>query len=227
MGITIKDWSSADRPREKLVSKGRLAMTEAELLAILLGTGYKSVSALSLAKDILSKNENSLANLAKLEIEDFLEFKGIGQAKAVGLIAMLELGRRQNKLSPKSLKRVSSSQEVYEHMYPYLKDLNHEEFWAIHLNASNSIIEAQKMSSGGLTGTMADVRMIFNLALKKKATALIVAHNHPSGNNTPSEADKRLTKKLKDAGDILDIPLLDHIIFADSVYFSFADEGLL
>lgn len=225
--FTIKNWSESDRPREKMLRKGRASLTDAELLAILIGSGTRNESAVDLCKKILSSTGNNLSELGKLSINELIKFKGIGEAKAISIVAALELGRRRRMEEALEKKKISSSSSVFELMQPVIGELPHEEFWIIYLNNSNKVIDQLLLSKGGITGTLVDVRLALKKALELGATAIILTHNHPSGNLSPSAADKQLTTKLKTAGDSLDIKVLDHIIVTEKSYFSFADEGLL
>lgn len=225
--FTIKNWAEGDRPREKLLQKGRVALSDAELLAILIGKGSRNQSAVDLCKKILSGSGNSLTELGKLSVNQLTQYKGIGEAKAISIIAALELGRRRRTEEALEKKKISSSTSVFELMQPIIGELPHEEFWIIYLNNSNKVIDQLQLSKGGITGTLVDVRLAFKKALELGATSLILSHNHPSGNLSPSSADKQLTQKLKTAGESLDIKILDHIIVTEKSYFSFADEGLL
>lgn len=225
--FTIKNWSESDRPREKLLQKGRASLTDAELLAILIGSGTRNESAVDLCKRILSEVGNNLSELGKLSINQLKEFKGIGEAKAVTIVAALELGRRRRFEEALDKKKISSSSSVFELMQPVIGELPHEEFHIIYLNNSNKVIDQLLLSKGGITGTLVDVRLALKKAIEVGATSIILAHNHPSGNLNPSAADKQLTQKLKIAGESLDIKVLDHIIVTEKSYYSFADEGLL
>lgn len=225
--FTIKNWSESDRPREKLLQKGRASLTDAELLAILIGSGTRNESAVDLCKRILAGAGNSLSELGKLSVNQLKEFKGIGEAKAVTIVAALELGRRRRFEEALEKKKISSSTSVFELMQPIIGELPHEEFWIIYLNNSNKVIDQLLLSKGGITGTLVDVRLALKKAIEVGATSIILAHNHPSGNLSPSTPDKQLTQKLKTAGESLDIKVLDHIIVTEKSYFSFADEGLL
>ncbi|WP_295178255.1 DNA repair protein RadC [uncultured Christiangramia sp.] len=224
---SIKTWAEDDRPREKLLSKGRLALSDSELLAILIGSGSKNESAVELSKRILAQSENNLNQLGKLSIGQLCQFKGIGSAKAVVITAALELGRRRRLEETLELSKISSSSSVFEIMQPIIGELPHEEFWILYLNNSNKILEKFQISKGGITGTLVDVRISLKKALEIGAVSLILTHNHPSGNLRPSEADKQLTQKLKTAAESLDIKILDHIIVTEKSYFSFADDGIL
>jgi DNA repair protein RadC len=225
--FTIKNWAMDDRPREKLLLKGKLSLTDAELIAILIGSGSRQESAVELSKKILSKNQNNLNLLGKLSVTQLTQFKGIGEAKAISIIAAMELGRRRRSEEAIENVKISSSNSVFEVMQPILGELMHEEFWILYLNNANKIIETFQISKGGITGTLVDVRITLRKALELGAVSLILAHNHPSGNLNPSEADKQLTLKLKTAAESMDIKILDHLIVTEKSYFSFADEGLM
>jgi DNA repair protein RadC len=225
--LTIKNWSEEDQPREKLMLKGKSVLSAAELIAILIGSGNTESSAVELSRQILESVNHNLAELSKKSIHDLMKFKGIGEAKAIAIIAALELGRRRKESDGNEKTKISSSKDAYEFMYSVLSDLPHEEFWVIFLNRANLIVKKERISIGGVSGTVADVRVIFKMAVECLACGVILVHNHPSGNKTASQADKVLTQKLKEAGKLLDVPVLDHIIFTDDTYFSFADEGLI
>lgn len=225
--LKIKNWSPEDRPREKLLIKGTPALTDAELVAILLGTGTTTISAVELAKRILQTVDNSLHELARLSVKDLMRVRGIGEAKAVTIIAALELGRRRKDAEAETKPRVITSRDVFDVLKSHLLDIQHEEFWVLLLNRSNRLIKKHLISQGGVTGTVADPKIIFKLALEELATSIILAHNHPSGNLNASQSDIDMTKKLKDAGKLMDIQVLDHVIVAGQKYFSFADEGML
>lgn len=225
--ISIKQWAEDDRPREKFLLKGRSALSDAELIAIIIGSGSKNESAVELAKRILDSTSNNLVELGKYSLSDLQNYKGIGEAKAISIAAALEIGRRRRAQEYKSKTKISSSNDVFELLHSELSDLNTEEFWIVLLNRANKVIKSYRISSGGISGTVADSRVIFKAAIDNLASAIILAHNHPSGNLKPSQADLNLTKKLSESGNILDIPVLDHIIIAENSYFSFADEGLL
>lgn len=224
---TIKQLADEDRPREKLILKGRQSLTNAELLAILIGSGNREETAVELCQRILVNFQNDLNALGKLSVPELLKFKGIGEAKAVSIIAALELGRRRQQFDAKEKLQMRSSRDIYDVVYPMLSDLQHEEFWVLYLNKANKLIESEKISAGGLTGTVVDVKIIMNHALQKLASAIALSHNHPSGNLQPSDADISLTRKMKDAGKLLDIIVIDHLIIGDKNYYSFADNGLL
>ncbi|MES2574627.1 MAG: DNA repair protein RadC [Bacteroidota bacterium] len=222
----ITNWSEDDKPREKLMLKGRSILSDAELIAILIGSGNRNESAVDLSKRILASVDNNLNALGKLSISQLMNFKGIGEAKAISIIAAMELGRRRRAEEAVELKKITSSKMIFELMQPIIGELPHEEFWVLYLNNSNKVLSKSQQGKGGITGTVADVRLIFKMAFELGATAIILCHNHPSGNLTPSDADKQLTRKLKVAGDSLDVKVLDHLIVAETKYFSFADEGI-
>lgn len=223
----ILSWAEEDRPREKLANKGRTALSDAELIAILLGSGTKTLSAVDVGRLILAAANNDLNDLAKLSLKEMQKVKGVGPAKAITVAAALELGRRR-KESEKTVKpKIISSQSVYELMAADLLDLPHEEFWVLLLNRANQVIGKSRVSVGGVSGTVADPKMIFQKALEVLASGVILVHNHPSGNLKPSPSDIKLTKKLKAGGEYLEIPVLDHLIFAEGGYYSFADERML
>jgi len=222
----ITNWSEDDKPREKLMLKGKSALSDAELIAILIGSGSRNESAVDLSKRILASVAHNLNSLGKLSMAQLMEFKGIGEAKAISIIAAMELGRRRRGEEAVELTKVTSSKTVFEIMQPIIGELPHEEFWILYLNNSNKVIFKAQISIGGITGTIVDVRLVFKMALEKGATALILCHNHPSGTLVPSDADKQITKKLKLAGDSLDVKVLDHLIVTETKYFSFVDEGI-
>lgn len=225
--LDIKKWAEEDRPREKLLLKGKSSLSDAELIAILIGSGTASLSAVDLSKQILKQTTNNLNDLAKLSVKDLMKFKGIGEAKAISIVAALELGRRRKEVEHLKKPKITSSTDAYEYMKAHLLDLSHEEFWVILLNRANKVIQCKQISSGGVSGTVADPKMIFKIALEELSSSIILVHNHPSGNLKPSQADITLTKKLKEAGNVLEIPVLDHIIFTDENYYSFADENMM
>lgn len=225
--FSIKHWSQDDQPREKLRDKGKSVLSDAELVAILIGSGNRDESAVALSKRILASANNNLLELGKLSLGQLMEFKGIGEAKAITIAAALELGRRRRSENALDRKKIKSSKSVFELMQPVIGDLSHEEFWIIYVNNSNKVIQKNQLSKGGITGTFVDIRLAFKNALEVGATGIILAHNHPSGTLKPSEADKQLTKKLKTAGESLDIKVLDHLIITEKAYFSFADQNLL
>lgn len=225
--LNIKSWAEEDRPREKLLLKGKAALSDAELLGILIATGIQKMTAVDIAKVILQSVQNDLNQLARLSVKDLAKFKGIGEAKAITIVSALELGRRKKETETSNRPRIRCSEDAYEVLKPHLSDLSHEEFWIILLNRANDVIKCEKVSSGGVSGTIADPKMIFKIALEHLASGIILAHNHPSGNLNPSQADKDLTQKLKSAGNSLDISVLDHLIFTDKKYYSFADQGVM
>lgn len=225
--LGIKSWAEADRPREKMLLKGKEALSDAELLAILIGSGSRNQSAVALCKDILSKVNNDLNDLGKEEIKDLMTFKGIGEAKAISIVAALELGRRRRLAEVRVKKQITSSRDVFEIYHPILGDLPHEEFWVMYLNRANKILGKERISLGGVTGTVADVKIIFKKAIQYLASGIILTHNHPSGNLQPSRADINFTNKAAEAGRFLEINVLDHIIVTEAHYYSFADEGLI
>ncbi|EDP72120.1 putative DNA repair protein [Flavobacteriales bacterium ALC-1] len=225
--FSIKNWSQDDQPREKLRDKGKTVLSDAELVAILIGSGSREESAVDLCKRILARVDNNLNALGKLSIKQLMEFKGIGEAKAISITAALELGRRRRLEDSIQLEKVTSSRSVYNIMQPILGELPHEEFWILYLNNSNKIIQKNQLSKGGITGTLVDVRLVLKNALEVGATALVLCHNHPSGTLKPSQADKDITQKLKIAAKSLDIKVLDHLIVTEKAYFSFADEEII
>lgn len=225
--ITIKTWAEEDRPREKLLAQGRRVLSDAELIAILIGSGSTTESAVDLSKRILHACQNDLNALSKFSVQDLCKFKGIGEAKAISIIAALELGRRRKETEQIVLDKITSSKDIFYLLSPYFSDLLHEEFWMILLNRGNKVLQKILVSKGGQSGTVVDPKIIFKAGLEGNAASVVLAHNHPSGNLTPSQADITLTKDLVAAGKLLDIQVLDHLIFTDSAYLSFADEGLL
>ena len=223
--FSIKNWAEDDKPREKLMLKGKSVLSDAELIAILIGSGNRNESAVELSQRILSSVNNTINTLAKLTIKQLMEFKGIGEAKAITIIAALELGKRRREEEAPELIKITASKITFQIMQPLIGDLLHEEFWVLYLNYSNKVIHKSQMSKGGITGTIVDVRMVFKMALEHNATYIILVHNHPSGNLIPSDADISITKRLKIAGQNLDVKVLDHVIVTDKSYYSFADEG--
>ena len=224
--FSIKNWAEDDKPREKLMLKGKDALSDAELVAILIGSGSRNESAVSLSKKILASVDNNLNALGKLSLKQLMEFKGIGEAKAITIVAALELGRRRRAEETVELKKITSSKAVFEIMQPIIGELPHEEFWVLYLNNSNKVIYKSQLSKGGITGTVVDVRLLFKTALEQNATSIILTHNHPSGKLLASDADIQITKKLKTAGQQLDIAILDHIIITETGFYSFKDEGI-
>ncbi len=225
--LTIKSWAEEDRPREKLLLKGKHVLSDAELLAILISSGNAEETAVELSKRILSKAEYNLNELSKMGVKELTNFKGIGEAKAISIVAALELGRRRKETSVTKRDRIATSKDAVEIFQPLLGDHTHEEFWILFLNRANLVIGKQQVSSGGMSGTVVDPKIIFKAALDNKASSIVLCHNHPSGNNQPSEADARLTKNIIAAGKVLEISVLDHIIVTQNNYYSFADEGMM
>jgi DNA repair protein RadC len=223
----IKSWAEDDRPREKLIGKGRQVLSDAELIAILIGSGNRDETAVELSKKILASTGNNLNELGKLSISDLTKFKGIGEAKAISIVAALELGRRRRETETVKRDKITCSKDVFEIMKPIMLDLPHEEFWLLVLNRSNAVIKKELISRGGVAGTVVDTKIIFKTAVENLASSIIISHNHPSGNLKPSDADIKITKSIKEAGKIMDIPLFDHVIITDSGYYSFNDEGML
>ena len=224
---SIKLWALDDRPREKLMQKGKSVLSDAELVAILIGSGNREESAVSLSQKILKSVNNDLNKLAKLSIEELMEFKGIGEAKAISIITALEFGKRRQFENKNTVSRIKSSQDAVIILNPILADLEHEEFWVLYLNNSNKVMATHQLSKGGFTATLVDIRLLYQKALKLSTVGIIVAHNHPSGKLQPSKSDIDLTKKIKQAGVTLDIKVLDHLIITEKTYFSFADQGIL
>lgn len=226
-GLKILEWAEEDRPREKLLLKGRTHLTDAELIAILIGSGNQTISAVELSKQILAHCQHDLHQLAKYTVKDLTAFKGIGEAKAISIISALELGRRRDLSTVEQRKQIRASQDVFDFIKPKLLDQPVEQFWILSLNRNNKVIGSRLISHGGVSGTVADPKVIFKMALEDLASGIILIHNHPSGNLKPSLADKKLTEKMVASGKLLEIPVLDHLIFTDEAYFSFADEGLI
>lgn len=224
---SIRNWAEGDRPREKMLHKGQKSLSTAELIAILIGSGNNKKSAVELSREILSSVNNDLIELSKTSIPALMRFNGIGEAKAISIAAAVELGKRRRSAEAVIKPKIRGSHDVFEVMSEYLLDLNHEEFWILLLNRANKIGRKLLISEGGFAGTVADPKKIFSMALENYASALILCHNHPSGNISPSAADKQLTNKMLDAGKVMDLPVLDHVIFGEENYYSFADEGLL
>lgn len=223
----LKTWAVEERPREKVLANGIQFLTDSELLAILLSSGTKNMTAVELARLMLKKSGNSLHVLGRQTVGDLLKIKGVGPAKAISVLAAMELGRRRAGIHQIEKTPVKSSETVFNIFHPLLGDLEHEEFWLLMLNRANRVLGRFKVSQGGLSGTVIDTRIILKKALDNLASSIIVCHNHPSGNNQPSDADVKITEKLKKAAEMLEIKLLDHVIIADKSYFSFADEGLI
>lgn len=224
---SITFWAEADRPREKMLLKGITALSDAELLAILIGSGTVGESAVDLAQRILASVENSLHDLGRRSVRDLQHFKGIGEAKAVTIAAALEIGRRRQLADLRKRHRITCSRDAFDAIAPQLTDLYHEEFWLLLLNRANDVVARERMSTGGSAGTVVEIKMVLKTALDARAAGMIAIHNHPSGSLKPSRADIDLTQKLFDAGKLLDVPLLDHLIVSEQGYYSFADEGML
>ncbi|TCC95787.1 RadC family protein [Pedobacter hiemivivus] len=225
--IGIKMWAEADRPREKLLLNGRRHLTDAELIAILIGSGNKDETAVDLSKRILGFYNNDLDALGKVSVKDLSKFKGIGEAKAIAIVAALELGRRRKEADGPDVLKIVTSADAFAVLQPVFADLNHEEFWILILNQANYLIGKQLISKGGMAGTVADPKIIFKTALEHNAAYVILAHNHPSGSLRPSQQDINITKKMVEAGRMLDLYVLDHLIVTDKLFYSFGDEGLI
>ncbi len=224
---SIKKWAADDRPREKMLSKGKGVLSNAELIAILIGSGNDELSAVALAREVLNAAGDNLYDLSKLSLDELQQHKGIGEAKAVSIAAALELGRRWSVTSPEQRKSISNSQEAYESFLTLIDDPTKEHFMVAYLNRGNKVIKVERISTGGISGTSADPKVIFKNALLKEATAIMICHNHPSGVPRPSAEDKKLTKNLISAGKIFDIDVIDHLIIGENSYFSFAEHGLM
>jgi DNA repair protein RadC len=227
MSLKITDWAVEDRPREKLIQYGTAGLSDAELLGILISAGTKNKSAVDLGRELLAGVQNNLNSLGKLSIAEITKIHGIGNARAVTIAAALELGRRRKLAEIPDVIQIKCSKDVADIFQPILSDLPHEEFWILFLNRSNKVISKMKLSQGGISGTVTDVRMVMKKAVECLASGIIVCHNHPSGNLNPSESDSKITLKIKEAGNLLDIQLLDHLIISDKDYYSFADNGLI
>jgi DNA repair protein RadC len=223
--IPITSWHDSDKPREKMMMKGKSALTDAELIAILMGSGNINETAVDLAKRIMADNHNNLLELSRKSIANLMDYSGIGEAKAISIIAALELGQRRRQADVLQRKKVTSSGDVFDYLSLHLSDLTHEEFWVLLLNRANEIISHKLVSEGGATATVVDVKKIARMALESHAVGVILAHNHPSGNIQPSDQDRTLTKKIKSALELFDVVVLDHVIVCSSKYYSFADEG--
>lgn len=227
MSLKITDWAVEDRPREKMIQYGTSTLSDSELLGILISSGTKEKSAVDLGRELLARVNNNLNALGKLTIADLTKIHGIGNARAVTIAAALELGRRRKLAEIPDVIQIKCSKDVADIFQPILSDLPHEEFWILFLNRSNKVISRMKLSQGGISGTVTDVRMVMKKAIEYLASGIIVCHNHPSGNLNPSESDSKITQKIKEAGNLLDIQLLDHLIISDKDYYSFADNGLI
>lgn len=226
MYTPINQWAEDDRPREKFLLKGKSTLSDSELLAILIGSGSRNESAVQLCQRILATAENNLNTLGKMSVAQLTHFKGIGDAKAISIAAALELGRRRRAEDAIELKKITSSKAVFEMMQPIIGELPHEEFWVLYLNNANKVIYKSQLSKGGITGTVVDIRLIFKMAFEQNATGLLLLHNHPSGKLIASEADLKITKRIKEAGQTLEIQVLDHLIITENGYLSFQDEGI-
>jgi DNA repair protein RadC len=225
--IRIFELAEEDRPREKLLLKGKAALSDAELIAILIGTGTASCSAVNLARMLLASVGNNLGAVARMSVSDLCKFKGIGEAKAISIISALELGRRRKEQEPPKFLKITGSRQIYELMRPYLHDESVEQVYLLLLNRTNGLMKKERVSQGGISASVVDPKVVFRFALEQGAHSLILIHNHPSGNLQPSESDKRLTQRLQKIGKELEILLLDHLIYTDQGYFSFADEGIM
>ena len=225
--LTIKAWAEEDRPREKLLLKGKKNLSDAELLAIIIGSGSRDETALGLSQRMLAKYDSNLNELGRQNISELMKFKGIGEAKAIGISAALELGHRRQLSNLKDRPKITSSRDAFNAIAPLIVDLPHEEFWILLLNRSNIVIGRERISTGGVAGTVVDAKLIFKTALQSLAPAIILCHNHPSGNLRPSQADIDITGKLKKGGESIDVTVLDHLIVSERGYYSFADEGVL
>ena len=224
---SIKNWATEDRPREKMLEKGRETLSDAELIAILIGSGNSKESAVDLARHILKDVDDNLILLSQLSINELMCYNGIGTAKAISIAAALELGRRRRFAEAAQQPHIQNSKDAFEFFYMRIADISHEQFWVMLLNPANRVIKIVKISDGGINGTSADPKRIFKIALENNATAMMLCHNHPSGNVAPSDRDKALTRNLVNAGKLLEIKILDHIIVGINNYFSFADSGIL
>ena len=224
---TLKSWAEADRPREKLLKLGRHTLSDSELIAILLRTGTTQLTVVELSRKLLANCNNDLAELSRLSVKDLAKERGMGEVKAITLVAALELGRRRREAEAMKKEKITTSQDAVNIMQPHLADLVHEEFWILLLNRANVVINKKNVSSGGVSGTVVDPKIVFKIAIENNASSIILCHNHPSGNNKPSNEDVILTRKLKEAGVLLDLTVIDHIIIARSAFYSFADEGMM
>ena len=223
--MKITDWAVEDRPRERLWNKGPSSLSDAELIAILIGSGTRNRSAVDLARELLAMAGNSLTGLGRMSAGEIRMIKGMGDAKAVVIAAALELGRRRKAAEASASMQIKSSQDVFSIFSPVMEDLPHEEFWILFLNRANRVTGRMKISQGGVSGTVTDVRIVMKKAIESLASGLVICHNHPSGNTSPSDSDIRITRKIKEAGELMDIQLLDHLIIAGQAYYSFADNG--
>lgn len=226
MYTPINQWAEDDRPRERFLLKGKSSLSDSELLAILIGSGSRNESAVQLCQRILASTNNNLNQLGKVSVNQLTNFKGIGQAKAIAIVAALELGRRRRAEVPVELQKITSSKMIFEIMQPIIGELPHEEFWILYLNNSNKVIHKAQLSKGGITGTVVDIRLIFKTAFEQNAVSIILTHNHPSGKLLASESDVQITKKIKEASRYLEISVLDHVIITENSYYSFNDNGI-
>lgn len=225
--LSIKEWAEDDRPREKLLLKGRHVLTDAELVAILIGSGNRDETAVDLSKRILADHDNDLDAVARLTVNDLKKYRGMGEAKAISVVAAMELGRRRTFAPGPEMPTIRVSDDAYRAIVPVLSDLQHEEFWILLCNRSNAVMRKELISKGGLNTTVVDPKIVFKAALEHSASGIVLCHNHPSGGVKPSQHDMQLTKKLMEGARIFEIALLDHIIVGAKTYFSFADDGLL
>lgn len=224
---TIPYWSEDDRPREKMMLKGRNSLSDAELIAILIGTGSGNKSAVDLGREVLLLTQGDLYEFGKLRLSQLCEIKGIGKSKGVAILAALELGRRRKEIQIEKRPKIDSSERAFRELKPYFTDLSHEEFFVMYLNRANELMQVKQLSVGGVSGTFVDAKIIFKYGIDMGASAIILAHNHPSGNLKPSESDKKITRRIQQFGDLIEMPVLDHLIVADNGYFSFSDKELL
>ncbi len=225
--MSLKFLAEDDRPREKFLLKGKNSLSDAELLAIIMGSGNREESAVELGRRILNSVDNNWHQLSLLSVQDLMKFKGVGEAKAISIATALEIGRRKSSQEVPEKKKISESKDAYQILKPYLSDLRTEEFWALFLNQNNKVIFQTQLTNGGISQSLVDIRILFKTALEHFSTAIIVAHNHPSGNLKPSQEDLKITKQISEAGKLMNISLLDHLIITQNAYFSFADESLL
>lgn len=225
--MNIKDWADSDRPREKMIAQGKGALTDAELLAILIGSGSANESAVALSQRLLASVNHSLTALGKQTLQQLMSFKGIGEAKAITILAATEIGRRRAAETPEPLPKIGSASNVFSLMQPLIGDLPHEEFWVLYLNNAHRVVHKARISAGGITHTTVDMRLLFRIALEQRATCILPVHNHPTGITTPSKEDVEITQQIKTAGKTLDIQLLDHVIVGEHQYTSLLEEGLI
>lgn len=223
--LTLRELAEDDRPREKMIQKGTQSLSDAELIAILIGSGNREETAVQLSQRMLNNYQHNLISLSRSSVKEMQQFKGIGEAKAIAIAAALELGRRRAAQTEREVQQISSSRAAYEILKAKLQDLPYEEFWVMFLSRNNKVLDTQMIGRGGISGTVADVRIILKLAIENLASGIILAHNHPSGNLSPSNADISLTHKVKESAKLMDIAVLDHLIITDTSYYSFADNG--